>query len=145
MASEPDAARPSGSHMLQSTEEPRRLLRAWQLAVLRFAVTLDEPDRLNVVALATELDRLGGRRELDETLHFFRRSSSKLCAAIHGQQQNADAILDGFFSQIEEPRLRLAFAAAIGMTHSAPVTPGVRSKLRADLFKGLTARRPVSL
>lgn len=87
MASEPDAARPSGSHMLQSTEEPQRLLRARQLAVLRFAVTLDEPDRLNVVALATELDRLGGRRELDDTLHFFRRSSSKPCAAIHGSNR----------------------------------------------------------
>lgn len=30
--------------MLQSVKESHRLLRAWQLALLRFAVTLDESD-----------------------------------------------------------------------------------------------------
>jgi hypothetical protein len=128
--------------MPQSVKGPHRLLRAWQLALLRFAVTLDEPDRLNVVALAAELDHLGGALH---SLHFFRRTSSQLCAAISGRQQNAEATLECFCKQIEEPRLRLAFAAAVGMTHSEPAPPQARPKRNADLFKGLPARRSASL
>jgi hypothetical protein len=131
--------------MLQSVERPHRLLRAWQLAMLRFAVTLDGSDRLNVAALAAELDRLGRRRDVDDTVHFFRRTTSKLCAAINRQQQNAEATLDGFCDQIEEPRLRLAFAAAIRVTHTHPAPSEARPKRRLNLFKGLPARRPVSL
>lgn len=104
--------------MLNPLDGSDRLLHAWKLALLRLAVTRDEADRLNVAALAAELDRLGGRRTADETFHFFRRTSSQLCAAISGEPQNASDILDRFCQQIEEPRLRLAFAAAVGITHS---------------------------
>lgn len=128
--------------MLQ-LEGPRRLLRAWQLALLRFAVTLDESDGLNVAALGAELDRLGG--DAADSLHFFRRTSTQLCAAILGQTPNADATLDGFCKQIEETRLQLAFAAAIGMTLFNPVPPQVRPKQNPDLFRGLPARRSASL
>lgn len=129
--------------MLHSVKGPHRLLRAWQLALLRFAVTLDESDRLNVAALAAELDRLGGKA--GDTFHFFRRTSSQLCAAISGQQQNAEATLECFCTQIEEPRLRLAFAAAAGTTHSEPAPPQARPKRNPGLFRGLPARRSASL
>ena len=33
-----------------------RTLRSWQLAILRFAVTLDNADRLALLAIAAELD-----------------------------------------------------------------------------------------
>lgn len=123
-----------------------RLLHAWKLALLRFAVTQDECDRLNVAALAAELDRLGGRRTADETFHFFRRSSSQLCAAISGQLQNAADILDRFCKQIEAPRLRLAFAAAVGITHSDSAPSQARRPQRnPDLFRGLPARGSASL
>ena len=46
--------------------------------------------------------------------------------------------------QIEEPRLRLAFAAAIGMTHSDPHRLGP-AEANADLFRGLPVRRSASL
>ncbi|WP_456617986.1 hypothetical protein [Bradyrhizobium sp. P5_C12] len=131
--------------MLQSVEGPHRLLRAWKLALLRFAVTLDDSDRLNVAALAAELDRQGGRHSTEDSLHFFRRTSSQLCAAISGQQQNAEATLQCFCEQIEEPRLRLAFAAAIGMTLSAPASSQARPKRNPDLFRGLPSRRSASL
>lgn len=131
--------------MLKLVEGSHRLLRAWQLALLRFAVTLEESDRLNIAALAGELDRLDGRTHADDSLHFFRRTSSQLCAAISGQLQNADAILDGFSKQIEEPRLRLAFAAAVGMTHSDPAPSQPRPKQMPDLFRGLPSRRSASL
>ncbi|KYH01346.1 hypothetical protein [Bradyrhizobium sp. DOA1] len=132
--------------MPTSTDESHRLLRAWQLALLRFAVTLDQADRLNVAAIAAELDRLGGRRSADDTLHFFRRTSSRLCAAIGGQLQGADATLECFCKQIEEPRLRLAFAAAIGLAQSDPAPPpAVRLKRPPDLFRGLPSRASASL
>jgi len=130
--------------MLQSGEGSYRLLRAWQLALLRLAVTLDESDRLNVVALAAELDRLSG--EVGDPFHFFRRTSSQLCAAIRGQLRNAETILNCFCKQIEEPRLRLAFAAAIGMAHSEPApSQAARPKRPSNLFRGLSARRSASL
>ena len=129
-----------------STEDAHKLLRAWQLALLRFAVTLDEADKLNVAALAAELDRLGGRRNADETVHFFRRTSSRICAAVGADLQDADATLECFCKQIEEPRLRLAFAAAVGLAqaHSAS-SQAVRPKRNPDLFRGLPARGSASL
>jgi len=129
--------------MFQSTEGSHRLLRAWKLALLRFAVTLDDSDRLNVAAIATELDRLSGKA--GDSLHFFRRTSSQLCAAIGGEQQNAEATLDGFCKQIEEPRLRFAFAAAIGTISPDPAPAQVKPRRNPDLFRGLQARRSASL
>jgi len=131
--------------MLGLADGSQRLLHAWKLALLRLAVTRDEADRLNVTALAAELDRLGGRRT-DETFHFFRRASSQLCAAISGQPKNAADTLEGFCKQIEEPRLRLAFAAAMEITHSdsAP-SQDARPKRNPDLFRGLPPRRSASL
>ncbi|WP_245284166.1 hypothetical protein [Bradyrhizobium sp. Cp5.3] len=114
------------------------------MALLRFAVTLDDGDKLNVAAIAAELDRLSGRT-LGDSLHFFRRTSSQLCAAIDGQQQNSEAILEHFCEQIDEPRLRLAFAAAVGIARSNRAPPAARPKRNHDLFRGLPARRTASL
>ncbi|WP_244486404.1 hypothetical protein [Bradyrhizobium viridifuturi] len=58
--------------MREMVSEPEsKLLRAWQLAVLRFAVTLDDDDRMHVLGVAGEVDRLGGAA--DDAFHFFRR------------------------------------------------------------------------
>jgi len=127
------------------SENPHRLLLTWKLALLRFAVTRDESDRVNVVALAAELDRPDGRRDAGDTLHFFRRTSSRLCAAISGQRPDAQAMLQSFCKQIEEPRLQLAFAAAIGTICPNPAPAQPRPKRNPDLFRGLPARRPASL
>lgn len=121
-----------------------RLLRSWQLALLRFAVTRDECDGSNAAALAGELDRLG-RRHADESLHFFRRTNSRLCAAIIGEGEDGHIVLRGFCEQIDEPRLRLAFAAAVGIAWSDPVRTLARPKPKSDLFRGLPARRIASL
>jgi hypothetical protein len=128
--------------MLPSVEHHHRLLCAWQLAALRFAVTLSDSDRLNVEALAAELDRLGGRRGGEDSLHFFRRTSSHLCAAICGQRQDAEATLDCFCEQIDEPRLRHAFAAAVGLARSKPAQSKPQPKREPNLFRGLPSRPP---
>lgn len=65
-----------------SVESHSMMLRAWQLATLRFAVTLDNADRLAVLTVANEIDRLGRQHEQAADFGFFRRSSAELCAAI---------------------------------------------------------------
>ncbi|HXH46075.1 MAG TPA: hypothetical protein VNK51_19835 [Bradyrhizobium sp.] len=144
--SEPDAPGRSGYCMRSPADESRRLLQAWELALLRFAVTRDESDRLNVAALASELDRRGGRSAGEETFHFFRRTSAQLCAAINGELENAADILAGFCKQIEAPRLRHAFAAAAAIAHSdPPPSRAARPRRTHDLFRGLPARGSASL
>lgn len=59
-----------------------KTLRAWQLTILRFAVTLDNADRLAVLAIASEIDRLGPQHDSRPAFGFFRRTSAELCAAI---------------------------------------------------------------
>ena len=76
-----------------SVEWHGRMLRAWQLALLRFAVTLDNVDRLNVIAIAQEMD-LGGRsHEARTEFSFFRKTSADLCTSILRQNDCADALL----------------------------------------------------
>ena len=43
-------------------------MRSWHLAILRFALTLDNADRLGVFAIAREIDRL--HRPHDERMDF---------------------------------------------------------------------------
>src|ERR1700750_1224464 len=97
-----------------------KLLRAWQLSILRFAVTLDDSDRLNVLALAAEVDRLG-RQHPEDSLHFFRRTSAGLCAAILGERDDANGIMMRFHEAIDDPRLKRAFAAATALAQTPPV------------------------
>jgi hypothetical protein len=117
-----------------------KLLRAWQLSILRFAVTLDDSDRLNVLALAAEVDRRG-RRHLEDSLHYFRRTSASLCAAILGERDDANGIIMHFHEAIDDPRLKRSFAAATGLAQTPPVP--VRKHARRDhgLFQGLPARQ----
>ena len=65
-----------------STEQHVRILRAWHLAILRFAVTLDNTDRLNAMAIANEIDRLGREHQDGSGFGFFRKTSAELCTAI---------------------------------------------------------------
>jgi hypothetical protein len=59
------------------------LLRAWHLAILRLALTRDNADRLGVLAIANEIDRLGQQHQAGIGFSFFRarqaRSSARRC------------------------------------------------------------------
>ncbi len=123
-----------------SLEQHERILRAWQLAILRFAVTLDETDRLNVLAIAQEMDR-SGRRERESEFRFFRKTSVDLCLAILDQGETRPAILRCYLAQIGEHRLKQAFAAVVGMPE--PDAAPVRRRPKQDqyLFKGLPSRK----
>jgi hypothetical protein len=128
-----------------SSQEPpethdKPLLRAWQLAILRFAVTLDNADRLNVLGLAAEVDRLGATRS-EASLHFFRRTSAEICSAILGERDDAEATMTRFHREIEDPRLKRAFAAAAGLAPADAVPVKRRPKPDYGLFRGLPSRK----
>jgi hypothetical protein len=59
----------------QALVKHARTLGAWQLATLRFAVTLDNADRLGVFAIANEIDRLGRQNEQASNFGFVRRNA----------------------------------------------------------------------
>src|SRR5664279_593458 len=94
-----------------------RTVRAWQLAILRFAVTLDNADRLAVMAIANEIDRLGPQHDGKPDFGFFRRSSAELCAAILRPNELTPAVLRQYLARIDDDRLRRVFAAAIEADH----------------------------
>jgi hypothetical protein len=115
-----------------------RVLRAWQLALLRFAVTLDNADRLNVMAIAAEIDRGGHHYEEQMNFCFFRKISGDLCTSILGQNDAADANLRQYLERIEDPRLKRAFASAVDID-TAP--PRIRKpKSNNWLWRGLAPR-----
>ena len=121
-------------------ERHERLLRAWQLAILRFAVTLDDADRLNVLAVAQEMDRFG-RKERESRFRFFGKTSSDLCLAILHQSERWPEILRRYLAQVGEHRLKQAFAAATGMAESDTAPVKRRAKQDQDLFEGLPSRK----
>jgi hypothetical protein len=117
-----------------------KTLRAWQLALLRFAVTLDNADRLAVLAIAAEMDRLHPVQDGKPTFGFFRRTSAELCAAILQPNDHSSTLLRQFLARMEDERLRLVFAAAIEADQ--PKVSSVNKSVRRDtgLWRGLSTR-----
>jgi hypothetical protein len=117
-----------------------RTLRSWHLAVLRFAVTLDNADRLAVLAIAAEIDRLGPSDRGQPAFGFFRRTSAELCAAILRQDEPASAVLRQHLTRIDDDRLKRAFAATIEVEE--PTKPSVSRPVKRDnsLWRGLVPR-----
>ena len=68
-------------------------MRAWHLAMLRYAVTLNNADRLAVLRIAHEIDGLSPRQDGSTEFKFFRRTSAELCAAILQPNERAPAVL----------------------------------------------------
>jgi hypothetical protein len=117
-----------------------KTLRAWQLAILRFAVTLDDADRLAVLAIASEIDRLGLPRNSEPDFSFFRRTSTELCAAILRPNELTPAVLRQYLARIDDDRLKRVFAATIEADQ--PKMSSVRKPVERDngLWKGLPSR-----
>ena len=116
-----------------------RTLRAWQLALLRFAVTMDHADRLAVTAIAGEIDRLAPERDGKPDFDFFRRTSAGLCAAILRPNELTSTVLRQYLARIDDDRLKRVFSAAIEADQ--PKTSVVKPlKRETGLWKGLSAR-----
>src|SRR3981189_3119136 len=89
-----------------------KTLRAWQLAILRFAVRLDTADRLAVMAIANEIDRLGPQHNDKPDFSFFRRTSAELCAAILQENEVTPTLLRQYLARIDDDRLKLIIASS---------------------------------
>ncbi len=126
------------SSNVPGAERHARTLRAWQLALLRFAVTLDNTDRLAALAIASELDRLGPADK--PGFGFFRRTSAELCAAVLQPNELNAAVLRQCLARIDDGRLRRAFAAAIETGEPKTSSAGKPFKRDDSLWRGLSPR-----
>jgi hypothetical protein len=117
-------------------------LRAWQLALLRFAITLDNADRLALLAIAAELDAPGSRPPAGRAFKFFHRASTELCEAIlNPQHADSDAVLQRHLKRCDDERLERALAAALAIDiprARPPATmPRTAPRPNHDLWRGL--------
>jgi hypothetical protein len=128
------------SSNVPGTEWRARTLRAWQLALLRFAVTLDNADRLAAMAIAAEIDRLGPEHGDKPDFGFFRRTSAELCAAILQPNEHNAAVLRQYLARIDDGRLRRAFAATIETGEPKTSSAGKSFKRDNGLWRGLSPR-----
>jgi hypothetical protein len=125
----------------RSGEWHGRMVRSWHLAVLRFAVTRDNADRIGVFAIANEIDGLGRQHEEIPHFEFFRKTSLKLCAAILQQDETAEAVLREYLTHIDDVRLKRALAATLGTGREARERK--RPNRNAALWRGLPTRGDV--
>jgi hypothetical protein len=119
------------------------MVREWLLLVLRFAVTLEPSDRAAVLGMADELDSLGMRWR-PAAPDFFLRTSEELCQAIltAGDGQG-NFVLRRHIARIDDPRLRLAFQAAVGIGPGFQPPPTRKRKKTSKgrhLWKGVSSR-----
>jgi len=117
-----------------------RTLRAWQLAILRFAVTLDNADRLAVMAIANEIDRLGSRHDGKPDFSFFRRTSAELCAAIQTPNELSPMVLRQYLARIDDDRLKHVLAATFEADQPKLSSIGKPFKRNNGLWRGLSSR-----
>ena len=128
------------SPSVPGSEWHARTLRAWQLAMLRFAVTLDNADRLAVMAIANEIDRLGPPHEGKPDFGFFRRTSAELCATILQPNELTPVVLRQYLARIDDDRLKRVLAAAICADEPKVSSVAKAGKRDNDPFRGLSSR-----
>ena len=120
-----------------------RRIREWLLLLLRFAVTREATDQVAALAMADQLDSLGiGWKRAKPS--FFVKTSIEVSNAILavGDGEN-NTVLRRHLARIDDPRLRRAFQAAVGLQETSVLpkesAEGKRRK-RPDLWKGLATK-----
>jgi len=122
-------------------ERHARAVRDWQLALLRFAVTLDNADRSAVLGIAREIDDLAPPHAGKPDFGFFRRTSAALCAAILQPDEFGCTALRHYLARIDDDRLKRAFAAVMELDLPKPAA-GNPVHHGAGPWKGLSSRNP---
>jgi hypothetical protein len=116
-------------------------LQAWLLALLHFAVTLGEADRMVALAAAAELDRPDAAPPGTPAHRFFYRTTADLCAAIIDPDAPAsEAALQAHLERITDTRLQRAFAAAVDVKIAKKMSATKRAAKPVDLWRGLGRR-----
>jgi len=115
------------------------VLRSWHLAILRFAVTREHADRLGVLAIAHEIDRLHKAHDEQADFDFFRRISTDLCLAILDPNKDANGtLLRQYLARVSDTRLERALRAVISVEDQQ--VPAKRPKAYRDIWRGLSSR-----
>ena len=128
------------SLIVPGAEWRAKTLRAWQLAILRFTVTLDNADRLAVMAIAGEIDRLGPPHDSKPDFSFFRRTSAELCAAIQTPNELSPMVLRQYLARIDDDRLKHVLAATFEADQPKLSSIGKPFKRNNGLWRGLSSR-----
>jgi hypothetical protein len=119
----------------------RKALLAWQLALLRFALTMEAADRLALLAIARELDAPHGPMSARPAFHFFRQASVALCHAIvNPQHPGSSAALHRHLKRSDDERLRRILAAAFAVDIPGATLPTASPSPSHDLWRGLQPR-----
>jgi len=125
----------------ETIERHAVLLRAWHLAILRFALTRNNADRIGVLAIANEIDRLGRPpRQVGAGFSFFHRESEELCAATLRQHKESDVILNRHLARINDAHLRRTLAVALEAPPQKPDRARSRHRPNYALWRGLSSR-----
>ena len=96
-----------------------RKLREWLLLLLRFSITRESRDHAAVLAVADELDSLSVQWR-PAAPSFFLRTSNEVCDAICAPDEGySTAHLRKHIARIDDPRLRQAFRAAVGLEQTS--------------------------
>lgn len=125
---------------IEISEWHAKTVRAWLLALLRFAVTLDDDDKLAVFAAATEIDKLSSQQAGSCGFRFFRRASAEVCGAIANPlHAGSSAVLRRHLEWMKDDRIKRAFAAVLDLEVAVekPMIRPMKVKAREDLWKGL--------
>jgi hypothetical protein len=111
-------------------------VRDWLLAILRFAMTLEQADRAVVLAMAKDMDR-SGLRVASTAFGFFARTSTEFCDAIADRHDpERAATLSRHLRRIEDRRLRRVLAVAIDFDQAATASSKAKNRNRGDLWRG---------
>jgi hypothetical protein len=120
------------------SERQAKAIRAWQLALLRFAITMDNADRLALLAAAAELDAPGSRPSTGPAFRFFYTTSTELCQAIiNPLHSTSHAVLRQHLTRTDDERFKRAFAAALAIDIPRARRPPGPPKSNGDLWRGL--------
>jgi hypothetical protein len=118
-------------------------IREWLLSLLRFAVTREQSDHAIALSIADKLDSTGGQW-WPAAPRFFIRTTDEVCAAISVMADGrTSAVLRQHLERIDDPRLRRAFQAALGLqeTHEPDWKRETRPRAKSnDLWRGLPVR-----
>jgi hypothetical protein len=120
------------------SERHARQFAPGKLALLRFAITMDNADRLALLAIAAELDAPGAQPSTRPAFKFFYTTSTELCHAIvNPLHSTSNAVLQRYLTRTDDERFKRAFAAALAIDIPQVRPPLRPPKSNGDLWRGL--------
>lgn len=129
------------SAQLPWPENTEHHVRDWLLLLLRFAITREAEDRATVMAYAAALDSPACTGP--SSFGFFARTSTQICDAIlQSHEDSARQLLRKHATAIDDPRLRTAFLASLGLDEVSQRQQRRQAmwRERDDLWRGLPKR-----